>query len=125
MNGKATNAAFPKLAEYKRIAIKIGSSLLVDRGKGLKADWLQSLAQDIAGLIKNGHEVLVISSGSIALGRGLLGLPSGSLKLEESQASAAIGQIALARAYHQALGCLLYTSPSPRDRTRSRMPSSA
>ena len=104
MNGEATNAAFPKLAEYKRIAIKIGSSLLVDRGKGLKADWLQSLAQDIAGLIKNGHEVLVISSGSIALGRGLLGLPSGSLKLEESQASAAIGQIALARAYHQALG---------------------
>ena len=99
MNGKA----FAKLAAYKRIAIKIGSSLLVDRETGLKADWLQSLADDVAGLIAAGHEILIVSSGSIALGRGLLRLGTGRLKLEESQASAATGQIALAREYHQAL----------------------
>lgn len=92
------------LAPYKRIVLKIGSSLLVDRQDGLKVEWLQSLADDVAGLRKAGHEVLIVSSGAIALGRGLLGLPAGSLKLEESQASAATGQIALSRAYSQALG---------------------
>lgn len=92
------------LNPYKRITIKIGSSLLVDPVKGLKFDWLQSLADDVSQLIKNGHEVLIVSSGSIALGRGLLGLKSGVLKLEENQASASTGQIALSRAYHEALG---------------------
>ncbi|MGB7287941.1 MAG: glutamate 5-kinase [Salaquimonas sp.] len=92
-----------RLAPYKRIVIKIGSSLLVDRETGLKADWLQSLADDVAELAKNGHEILIVSSGAIALGRGLLGLKSGLLKLEESQASAAAGQIALSRAYFEAL----------------------
>ena len=92
------------LSAYKRIIIKIGSSLLVDREKGLKTDWLQSLADDVARLREDGHEVLIVSSGAIALGRGLLGLKSGVLKLEESQASAAAGQISLSRAYHDALG---------------------
>ena len=121
MNGKA----FSKLAAYERIAIKIGSSLLVDREKGLKAEWLQSLADDVAGLIESGHEVLIVSSGSIALGRGLLGLGTGRLKLEESQASAATGQIALAREYHQALaqhdiqtGQILLTLGDTEDRRR-------
>lgn len=125
MNGKATQAAFPKLAAYKRIAIKIGSSLLVDREKGLKAEWLRSLADDVAQLIKGGHEILIISSGSIALGRGLLGLSAGKLKLEESQASAAIGQITLAREYCQVLaqhdiqtGQILLTLGDTEDRRR-------
>ncbi len=91
------------LKPYKRIVIKIGSSLLVDRKTGLKTEWLQSLAEDVADLRASGHEVLIVSSGAIALGRGLLGLKSGSLKLEESQASAAAGQIALSRAYVDAL----------------------
>jgi glutamate 5-kinase len=98
-----TASAKDRLSPYRRIAIKIGSSLLVDRTTGLKLDWLRSLASDIAELRKAGHEVIVVSSGAIALGRGILGLKPGTLKLEESQASAATGQIALARSYSEAL----------------------
>lgn len=88
-----------RLKPYKRIVIKIGSSLLVDRINGLKSEWLQSLGDDVGALRADGHEVLIVSSGAIALGRGLLGLKPGPLRLEESQASAAAGQIALSRAY--------------------------
>ena len=96
-------ASSGRLSGYKRIVIKIGSSLLVDRKDGLKAAWLQSLSDDVAALRLAGHDVLIVSSGAIALGRGLLGLKPGVLKLEESQASAAAGQIALSRAYHDTL----------------------
>ncbi len=90
---------------HRRIVIKIGSSLLVDLGTGrLKAEWLQSLAEDIAHLASGGRELMVVSSGAIALGRGVLGLPPGTLRLEESQAAAAVGQIALARAWTETLG---------------------
>ncbi len=92
------------LSPYRRIVIKIGSALLVDRDTGLKAQWLASVASDIDGLRKRGKEVLVVTSGAIALGRSLLRLPSGPLKLDESQAAAACGQISLARAWEQALG---------------------
>lgn len=95
---------FESLSAYRRIVIKIGSSLLVDPKAGLKRGWLQSLADDVAELVQAGHEVLIVSSGAIALGRGILGLKPGSLKLEESQASAAAGQIALSRAYGEVLG---------------------
>lgn len=88
-----------KLDQYKRIVVKIGSALLVDRKHGLKVEWLESLINDVAALEKKGVEVLLVSSGAIALGRTLLKLPSGSLKLEQSQACAAIGQIELAKAY--------------------------
>ena len=89
---------------FRRIVVKIGSSLLVDRETGkLRSAWLDSLGDDIARLAKGGREVLVVSSGAIALGRGVLGLPRGSLKLEESQAAAAVGQIALAHAYTETL----------------------
>ena len=88
-----------KLDQYKRIVVKIGSALLVDRKHGLKAEWLESLINDVAALEKKGVEILLVSSGAIALGRTLLKLPSGSLKLEQSQACAAIGQIELAKAY--------------------------
>ncbi|MCT6919721.1 MAG: hypothetical protein M3Z49_10955, partial [Bifidobacteriales bacterium] len=80
-----------KLDQYKRIVVKIGSALLVDRKHGLKVEWLESLINDVAALEKKGVEVLLVSSGAIALGRTLLKLPSGSLKLEQSQACAAIG----------------------------------
>ena len=89
---------------YKRIVVKIGSALLVDSSTGLKTAWLTSLCDDIAKLRKEGSEVLVVSSGAIALGRRQLGLPNRILKLDESQASAATGQILLARAYSEALG---------------------
>lgn len=92
------------LAEAKRLVVKIGSALLADRGTGvLRADWLHALAKDIAAIKARGTDVILISSGSIALGRGALGLPPGTLALEQSQAAAAVGQIRLARAYEEAL----------------------
>lgn len=92
------------LKKYRRITVKIGSALLVDRASGLKRDWLYSLADDIGVLAQGGAEVLVVSSGAIALGRTILGLGKQALKLEESQAAAAVGQIALAGAWSDALG---------------------
>ena len=90
--------------DFRRIVIKIGSALLVDRATGrLRSAWLEALANDIAHLTKGGREMLVVSSGAIALGRGVLALPRGPLKLEESQAAAAVGQIALAHAYTETL----------------------
>ena len=84
----------------KRLVVKIGSSLLVDSASGtLKAQWLASLCDDIAKLKAEGKEMIVVSSGAIALGRNVLKLPKGALKLEDSQAAAAVGQIALAHAY--------------------------
>ncbi|PYC48269.1 glutamate 5-kinase [Litorivita pollutaquae] len=92
------------LSSAKRIVIKIGSALLVDRATGaLRADWLRGLAQDVAMLKARGADVILVSSGSIALGRGALGLPAGALLLEQSQAAAAVGQIRLARAYEEVL----------------------
>src|SRR5471030_1237704 len=94
----------PTLASFRRIVVKVGSSLLVDAAAGsLKRDWLASLAADIAALHKERRDVIVVSSGAIALGRAVLKLPAGALKLEDSQAAAAVGQIALARAWSEAL----------------------
>lgn len=92
------------LTEANRIVVKIGSALLVDRqGGGLRADWLRGLAHDVAMLKARGKDVILVSSGSIALGRGVLGLPADELSLEQSQAAAAVGQIRLARAYEEGL----------------------
>ena len=91
------------LDRYRRVVIKIGSALLVDRKTGLKKAWLDGMCADIAGLKAKGVDVLVVSSGAIALGRSVLDLPSGALKLEESQAAAAVGQISLARAWSESL----------------------
>jgi len=91
-------AVTPDLAQFRRVVLKVGSSLLVDRAAGrLKQGWLSALSQDIAALHGRGADVLVVSSGAIALGRTVLGLGPGALRLEESQAAAAVGQIALAR----------------------------
>ena len=94
----------PSLRTYKRITVKIGSALLVDRSTGLKREWLASMADDIATLAEGGADVLVVSSGAIALGRTILGLGKRALKLEESQAAAAVGQIALSGAWAEELG---------------------
>lgn len=95
-------ALIPSLKDAKRVVIKIGSALLVGQ-KGLRADWLASLAEDIAMLRQRGAEVALVSSGSIALGRNVLGLDPASASLEQTQAAAAVGQIRLARAYEEAL----------------------
>lgn len=92
------------LAPYRRITIKIGSALLVDKAGKLRAEWLAQLAQDVAGLKAEGKEIVIVSSGAIALGRGLLGLSALSLTLEQSQAAASAGQIALSQAWAEALG---------------------
>ncbi len=94
----------PTLTSFKRIVVKVGSSLLVDPVSGPKADWLAALTDDLAGLHKRGVDVLVVSSGAIALGRTVLKYPKGALTLEKSQAAAAVGQIALARVWSEALG---------------------
>jgi glutamate 5-kinase len=93
----------PSLSRYRRITVKIGSALLVDRATGLKRDWLASLVDDIADLVEGGADMLVVSSGAIALGRSILGLGRRALRLEESQAAAAAGQIALAGAWAEEL----------------------
>ncbi len=87
-----------------RLVVKIGSALLVDRGSGaLRRDWLEGLALDVAAIKRRGTDVILVSSGSIALGRAALDLPAGTLALEQSQAAAAVGQIRLARAYEEVL----------------------
>ena len=100
---EAARAPF-HLADARRLVVKIGSALLVDTHSGaLKSDWLAGLAQDVAAARGRGAQVVLVSSGSIALGRRVLGLPVGTLSLEQSQAAAAVGQIRLARAYEEAL----------------------
>ena len=93
-----------RLIEARRVVVKVGSALLVDGEKGrLNRTWLESFAADIAHLKRRGQEVILVSSGAIALGRRHLGLSAGPLKLEESQAAAAVGQIRLAHAYKELL----------------------
>ena len=93
----------PDLTQAKRLVIKIGSALLVDRSACLRWDWLRALALDVVAAKARGTDVILVSSGSIALGRGALGLADGVLALEQSQAAAAVGQIQLARAYEEVL----------------------
>ncbi|MDT9091279.1 hypothetical protein RSW97_25195, partial [Escherichia coli] len=78
----------PDVAAARRLVIKIGSALLVDRVTGLRGDWLRGLAEDVAAARARGTDVILVSSGSIALGRRVLGLPEGALPLEQSQAAA-------------------------------------
>ncbi|MEL6793217.1 MAG: glutamate 5-kinase, partial [Pseudomonadota bacterium] len=115
-----------RLSAARRVVVKVGSALLVDAATGaLRSDWLAGLAADVAALRARGVEVMLVSSGSIALGRRALGLKPGALALEESQAAAAVGQIRLARAYEEALGVhglktaqVLVTLDDSRDRRR-------
>jgi glutamate 5-kinase len=119
-------ATAPSLSSFRRIVVKVGSSLLVDSAAGrLREGWLGALAEDLAELHRGKRDVLVVSSGAIALGRSLLRLPKGPLKLEDSQAAAAVGQILLARTWAEALsrhkliaGQLLVTLGDTEERRR-------
>jgi len=92
------------LASARRVVVKVGSALLVDSATGrLNRTWLETLIEDVVRLRRAGREVILVSSGAIALGRRHLGLPKGPLRLEESQAAAAVGQIRLAHAYKELL----------------------
>ena len=92
-----------RLSKARRVVVKIGSALLVDGATGtVKAAWLDALVADLAALRARGAEVIAVSSGAIALGRRTLGFANGDLRLEEKQAAAAVGQIALAQAWSEA-----------------------
>ena len=104
MTAEDRKLAARRLTDAKRVVVKVGSSLLVDSDKGrLNRAWLESLAADVAASRRRGQDVILVSSGAIALGRRHLGLGTGKLKLEESQAAAAVGQIRLAHAYKELL----------------------
>ena len=99
----ATSAA--RLRAAGRIVVKIGSALLVDQDSGkLRRHWLEGVAADVAMARARGQDVIIVSSGAIALGRRHLNLPKGALKLEEKQAAAAVGQIRLSHAWQEVLG---------------------
>lgn len=92
------------LVEARRVVVKVGSALLVEQSNGrLNRNWLESLADDLVRLRRRGQEIILVSSGAIALGRRHLNLAPGKLRLEESQAAAAVGQIRLAHAWKEIL----------------------
>jgi glutamate 5-kinase len=115
-----------RLARARRVVVKVGSALLVRADTGqIRLDWLEGLAADVADLRSRGKQLVLVSSGSIALGRRVLGLPDGTLSLERSQAAAAVGQIRLAQAYQGVLaphdittGQVLVTLEDSEDRRR-------
>ena len=115
-----------RLREARRLIVKVGSALLVDAKSGrLNRAWLEGLGDDLARAAKRGQQIIVVSSGAIALGRRHLGLADGRLRLEESQAAAAVGQIRLARAWQEileerglAVAQLLLTLEDTEDRRR-------
>jgi glutamate 5-kinase len=103
VTGKKKSAASP-LGDARRLVVKVGSALLVNARTGrLNRAWLRTLVADLLRLRRRGQQVILVSSGAIALGRRQLGLPAGALRLEESQAAAAVGQIRLAHAYKELL----------------------
>ena len=116
----------PSLTAAQRIVVKIGSALVVDQQEAApRSLWLDSVAADIQALRSRGADVIVVSSGAIALARRTLGLTHRHLRLEEKQAAAAVGQIRLAQAWAQALSArgltaaqLLLTLDDTEDRRR-------
>ena len=96
--------AAPALNDYRRLVVKVGSSLLVDDSGRLNRAWLETLANDIAVLQQHAHEVLIVSSGAIAIGSTVLGINKRRARLEDLQAAAAAGQVQLVHAYQEALG---------------------
>lgn len=91
------------LSDFRRLVIKVGSSLLVDDTGQLNRAWLDKLADDVALLCSEGHEILIVSSGAIAIGSSVLGINKKRARLEDLQAAAAAGQVQLVHAYQEAL----------------------
>ncbi|HLF58954.1 MAG TPA: glutamate 5-kinase [Alphaproteobacteria bacterium] len=98
------NTAQARWESCRRMVVKVGSTLLVDQASGkLRREWIESLADDIADMQSRGREILIVSSGAVALGRNDLALPAKTLRLEEKQAAAAAGQTRLMQAWQAAL----------------------
>ncbi len=105
MVAESRSQSAKRLADARRIVLKIGSALFVDQDSGaLHRSWLEALCADVAAMHANGQEVIIVSSGAIALGASRLGVNIGRARLEEYQAAAAAGQIQLAHAYQEILG---------------------
>ena len=94
----------PAINDYRRLIVKVGSSLLVDESGHLNRAWLETLADDIAVLQRQGHDILIVSSGAIAIGSNVLGINKRRARLEDLQAAAAAGQVQLVHAYQEVLG---------------------
>jgi glutamate 5-kinase len=94
----------PALKGLRRLVIKIGSALLIDADGRVNRGWLSSLAEDIFSLRNSGHQILIVSSGAVALGSRVIGLDTPGARLEELQAAAAAGQVHLVHAYQEELG---------------------
>jgi len=104
MSARKTTSQATPLTQARRVVVKVGSALLVDDRSGrLNRAWLKTLVEDLLRLHRRGQQVILVSSGAIALGRRHLQLPAGPLRLEESQAAAAVGQIRLAHGYKELL----------------------
>ena len=104
MTDPKSNSTVVPLTGARRVVVKVGSALLVDGRTGrLNRSWLKTLIADLLRMRRRGQQVILVSSGAVALGRRHLGLPAGALRLEESQAAAAVGQIRLAHAYKELL----------------------
>src|ERR1700757_4793682 len=111
MNARHPDSAAP-LTRARRVVVKVGSALLVDGDSGrVNRTWLETLVEDLLRLRRRGQQLILVSSGAIALGRRRLGLRHGALRLEESQAAAAVGQIRLAHAYKELLESNDVTAP--------------
>jgi glutamate 5-kinase len=117
------------LDNSKRLIIKVGSALLIDAEGAVRREWLGTLAAEMAAWRKQGREVLVVTSGAIALGRELIGLSrktvKRALRMEEKQAAAAAGQPKLMQAWEEAfrphhlhVGQVLLTLDDTEDRAR-------
>lgn len=112
------------LAKANRIVIKVGSSLIIGGDGQVRAAWLATLARDIAALKAKGREVIVVTSGAVALGRAAMGYGRRALALEEKQAAAACGQAPLLAAWNEAFGrdiapaLVLLTADDSTDRRR-------
>lgn len=115
-----------------RIVVKIGSALVTDeKNATVNQSWLNSVAQDLADLIKQGKEVMIVSSGAIALGRQALNIPytkrPSSIPLNKKQAAAAIGQVEISKAYERAFDphnlktALVLLSPKDTEERRSHL----
>ena len=120
-----------KIGQFNRIVIKVGSALLLDNNEEFNRDWLNNLSNEIEQLHNRRTEILIVSSGAVAIGSTYLRKKRSHMNLNEMQAAAAMGQAQLVMEWQDSFKssgintCLLYTSPSPRDPKTSRMPSSA
>ena len=90
-------------SELRRLVIKIGSALMIDDNGRVNRDWLIDLAEDILSFRESGQQILIVSSGAVALGSRVLGLNTQRARLEELQAAAAAGQVQLVHAWQEAL----------------------